>query len=96
MTTHTANIVRHMAELVNPAMDDTDLIALAIAVEDAARAPEKALEAIGTVIASNGVTVRGAERVASYLARILSVDAGKLRGRPRKPFPALFRAARGL
>lgn len=94
MTTHVVNVVQHVAELVNPAMADTDLIALALAVQAAASEPETALEAIGQVIADNGVTAHGAERVASYLARILSVDDEKLRDRPRKPFPALFRAAR--
>lgn len=94
MTTHTINIVSHIATLVNPGMADADLIALAMAVQDATTAPETALESIGDIIADNGVTAAGAERVASYLARILTVDASRLRSRPRKPFPALFRAAK--
>lgn len=92
MTTHTVNVAGHIARLVNPAMPDTDLLALAIAVSTASTEPETALEAIGDIITDNGVTAAGAERVASYLARILSVDASKLHRRPRKPFPALFRA----
>lgn len=92
MTTHTVNVAGHIARLVNPGMADTDLLALAIAVSTANTEPETALEAIGDIITDNGVTAAGAERVASYLARILTVDESKLHRRPRKPFPALFRA----
>lgn len=94
MTANTANVVNHLVTLTNPAMSDAEKMTLAIAVSSLPASPDPALETIGEIIADNGITAHGAEKVADYLARLINVDHAKLKRRPRKPFPALFREAK--
>lgn len=91
MSKTVAEITSHLVTLTNPCMNDNDKISLAMSVSTIQHEPDTATETIGRIISENGVTVRGAERIASYLARLIPVDSVKLRGRPRNAFTALFK-----